>query len=90
MWIILILLLAGSVAGFFLGRIRGFNRVTDKAGLYIIYILLFFMGLGVGSRPEVMKNLGRIGLDALLIAVFAIAGSIFAAYLLYRFNSRGK
>jgi uncharacterized membrane protein YbjE (DUF340 family) len=90
MWIILILLLSGSIAGFFLGKFRGFNRATDKISLYIIYILLFFMGLSVGTRPEVMKNLGRIGLDAFLIAVFAIAGSIFAAYFLYRFNERKK
>jgi hypothetical protein len=43
------------------------------------------MGLGVGSKPEIIKNLGTIGLDALIISVFAIAGSILMAFLLYRY-----
>ncbi len=85
MWIILILLLAGTLAGFAFSRLNGFNNITDKATLYIIYLLLFFMGLSVGTKPEIMKNLAGIGLDALLISLFAIAGSIFTAFFLYRY-----
>jgi len=88
MWIIIILLLAGTFAGLVLSRFRGFNKVTDKSTLYIIYALLFFMGLSVGTRPEVMKNLSSIGLDALLIALFAIAGSILCSFFLYHFIFR--
>jgi len=85
MWIILILLLLSTLAGYALNRIKGFNKVTDKVSMYIIYLLLFFMGLSVGTKPEIMKNLANIGFDALIIALFAIAGSVFMAYLLYRF-----
>jgi len=85
MWVILILLFAGTLSGYAFSRVKGFNKITDKASIYIIYALLFFMGLSVGTRPEVMKNLAEIGFDALLIALFAIAGSLFTAFLLYRF-----
>jgi len=85
MWIILILLLAGTLAGFAFSRLKGFNKITDKATQYIIYLLLFFMGLSVGTKPEIMKNLAGIGLDALLISLFAMAGSIFTAFFLYRY-----
>jgi uncharacterized membrane protein YbjE (DUF340 family) len=85
MWIILILLTAGTLAGFAFSRLNGFNHITDKATLYIIYLLLFFMGLGVGTKPEIMKNLAAIGFEALLLALFAISGSILTAFLLYRY-----
>jgi uncharacterized membrane protein YbjE (DUF340 family) len=88
MWIILILLLTGTLVGYAFSRRRGFNVVTDKATMYIIYLLLFFMGLSVGTKPEVMKNLTGIGLDALLIAIFAISGSILTSFFLYRYFFR--
>jgi len=85
MWIIIILLVAGTLAGLVLARVKGFNKVSDKTTLYIIYGLLFFMGISVGTKPEVMENLSSIGLDALLISLFATAGSIFTAFFLYRY-----
>jgi uncharacterized membrane protein YbjE (DUF340 family) len=84
MWIILIILLSGTLAGYAFSRIKVLNKITDKATLYIIYVLLFFMGLSVGTKPEIMKNLAGIGFDALVIAVFAISGSILTAFFLYR------
>jgi uncharacterized membrane protein YbjE (DUF340 family) len=88
MWIILIILLAGTIAGYAFSRIKTFNKVTDKATMYIIYALLFFMGLSVGTKPEIIQNLAVIGFDALLIAVFAIGGSILTAFFLYRYFFR--
>ena len=85
MWIILLLLFAGTLSGFIFSGYKNLNRISDKATLYTIYILLFFMGLSVGTKPEVMKNLAGIGLDALIIALFAIGGSIFTSYLLFRY-----
>jgi uncharacterized membrane protein YbjE (DUF340 family) len=90
MWIILILLFAGTLLGFMLNRFKKFNRFTDKASMYIIYILLFFMGLSVGTKPEIMKNLTGIGIEALIIALFAIAGSVFTAFIVYRFMRRNN
>lgn len=84
MWIILLILITGVVAGYILSRFRGVHKLADKATMYIIYVLLLFMGLSVGSEPEVMKNLADIGLDALLIALFAIGGSVLTAFILYR------
>ncbi len=88
MWIILILLLAGTLAGFAFSGSKKVFSITDKATLYIIYALLFFMGLSVGSKPEIMKNLTEIGIKALMISLFAIAGSVFTAFFLYRFIFR--
>ena len=88
MWIILVLLFAGTLAGFAFSGISKFNTIADKATSYIIYILLFFMGLSVGTKPEVMKNIAGIGLDALIISIFAISGSVFLSYFVYRYFFR--
>jgi uncharacterized membrane protein YbjE (DUF340 family) len=88
MWIILIILLSGTLTGYAFSRIKVLNKITDKATMYIIYVLLFFMGLSVGTKPEIMKNLAVIGFDALVIAVFAISGSILTAFFLYRYLFR--
>lgn len=88
MWIILILLLAGTLSGYAFSRVSGFNRITDKVSLYTIYVLLFFMGLSVGTRKDVMKNLTSIGIDAFLISIFTISGSLITAFFLYRYIFR--
>ncbi len=88
MWIILLLLLAGTLTGYAFSGSKKFFGITDKTTLYIIYALLFFMGLSVGTKPEIMRNLTEIGFKALLISLFAIAGSVFTAFLLYRFIFR--
>jgi uncharacterized membrane protein YbjE (DUF340 family) len=88
MWIILIILFAGTLAGYAFSRLKAFNKITDAATMYIIYVLLFFMGLSVGTKPEIMKNLASIGFDALIIAAFAIGGSILTAFFLHRYLFR--
>jgi uncharacterized membrane protein YbjE (DUF340 family) len=88
MWIILIILFAGTLTGYAFSRIKLFNKVTDKASMYIIYVLLFFMGLSVGTKPEIMQNLASIGFEALVIAIFAIGGSILTAFFLYHYLFR--
>lgn len=84
MYIILILLILSTVCGYVLSGIKNFNRITDKTTLYIIYLLLFFMGLAVGSNPEVMENLPGTVRKALLISLFTITGSILVSWIFYR------
>ena len=84
MWLILILLMAGSIAGYLLTKIKFVNPVSEKITGIIIYILLFFMGLSVGTSEEIMHNLDTLGLQALLISVFSILGSIFLAKFVYK------
>ncbi len=83
MWIILFSLLAGTVAGYFLRRKTMVNKTADAVGTYIIYLLLFIMGLRVGTNPDIMSQAGTLGLQALLIALFALAGSVILSWIVY-------
>ncbi len=74
---------AGIITGLLLK-----NRIDSKPITFLlnitIYLLLFFMGVSIGTNPEIINNLGQISLKALTIAVAAISGSILIARLLDR------
>lgn len=46
--------------------------------LWAILLLVFFMGARMGANEEIIRNLNRIGLQAFIMAVAAVAGSIAA------------
>lgn len=50
----------------------------------IIWLLLFLLGVEVGSDPEVVGGLATLGIAALAIFAFSVAGSIAASWLLWR------
>ncbi len=74
---------AGIITGLLLK-----NRIDSKPITFLlnitIYLLLFFMGVSIGTNPEIINNLGQISLKALTIAIAAILGSILIARLLDR------
>jgi len=62
----------------------------SKVITVLIWILLFVLGLEVGSNPQIVSNLGKLGLDALIITVGALMGSIILAALLWKFVNKSK
>ena len=73
---ILAVLSAGILIGFFLvGRPIWHKRNNNLMNL-AIYVLLFLLGISVGTNQEVIGNLGKIGYESVAIAVASIAGSV--------------
>ena len=56
---------------------------------FIIWALLFLLGVEVGSDPAVVGSLATLGAAAFAIFVLSVAGSVFAAWLLWR-RIRGR
>lgn len=81
MWLIIIILIIGGILGYFSRNLNKFNFYSEKTTTVFIYILLFFMGLSVGVNPEIISNLGDLGLSAILITLFSISGSILFSFL---------
>jgi len=90
MWTILILLTAGFLMGYFLRKNPAVFPVSEKFTTAMIYALLFFMGLGVGVNPEIVSNLKSLGVDALIISLFAIMGSLLFAYMLNKLPGKDE
>ncbi len=83
MWIILLFLILGTLAGVALRRQQRVLRWADRGSATAVYLLLFLLGISVGSNQAAMNALGRLGAQALLLSLSAIAGSVLLALLLY-------
>lgn len=71
---------SGIILGYIF-RNMDFLRKTEKTISYTIILLLFIMGLSVGSNDRIIENLGSFGWQAAIIALSATCGSIVAAWL---------
>jgi hypothetical protein len=47
-------------------------------------LLLFFLGVTVGMNERIISNFQNIGLQSLIITLFATIGSIVVTYLFYK------
>ena len=54
----------------------------------LIWILLFLLGTEVGHNEAIIKGLHTIGLQALLLTLAGVAGSILAAWGLWVYISK--
>ena len=78
----IIILVAGFLAGLLLqGRVK---LPTGMITLVSICLLLFILGLEIGSNKQLLTNLPEMGLIAVLIAVCTLLGSVSLTRLLMR------
>ncbi|SFQ99236.1 LysO family transporter [Desulfoscipio geothermicus] len=68
------------------GRGARAAHVVTLAGLFI---MLVSMGAQLGSDERVLANLGRMGLQAVVLSVFSVLGSVLMVYLARNFIYRG-
>lgn len=87
MFVIFAVIIGGIVTGRLLigWRLAFVQRLITV----IIWALLFLLGVEVGSDPAVVGGLATLGAAAFAIFVLSVAGSIFAAWLLWR-RLRGR
>lgn len=81
---VMIVMLSGILIEYILRNIRAIPALVSKINIYIIFLLLFVMGLSVGSNPQVIQGLGTLGLLGIAISVVSIAGSVFLSWIVYR------
>lgn len=82
MFTIIGLMLTGMLLGYLL---RKHNLKTiHKVITLLIWILLFILGIEVGSNERIVKGLHTIGLEALVLTLGGTLGSVIAAWALWR------
>lgn len=82
MFIAIGFMLLGGISGFLLQK-KEFKNLSKIITL-LIWVLLFILGLEVGSNPKIISGLTHIGIEALVIAVVSVLGSALAALLLWK------
>ena len=83
---VVIVMLSGIAAGT-LFRHRPI-RFIPKVISVLIWVLLFFLGVEVGSDPKIIGNLKDLGTEALTLTSAGLAGSMAMAWLLWKKVSR--
>lgn len=82
---ILGLMAAGILAGRLLRKRQKVVSIVERLILVSIFLLLFFLGASIGSDRAIVDALDTIGLNALITATGSVAGSLVAAWLLWKY-----
>ncbi len=78
-------LIIGSVPiGYFLRKNSHAVNFTNRALVFVIYALLFFIGLGLGSNEELLLRLSKLGVQGIVIGVLSALGSVFAVCFVFK------
>lgn len=87
MFTVILIMLCGVVVGrLSQGRGRSF---VPRVITILIWILLFLLGVEVGVNPRVVGSLGSLGVEAVVIAVFAVLGCGVLCRLLFKGERTG-
>lgn len=79
--IIISLMLSGVLIGYS-ARKRKLVFI-HRAITVLIWLLLFLLGTEVGNNQNIINGLDTIGLEAFLITLAAVSGSVLASWLLW-------
>ena len=83
--IVILALVLGVAIGFACRKKLGFIRFFTDLATYSIYVLLFFLGAGLGHNETVFSQLPTLGWVSLGLCLPACIGSIAAVALVQRF-----
>lgn len=76
MWLYMFFLFAGIVLGLFNKVPKKVLEKSQAFQLWGLLLILFAMGVGIGADEETVSNFTAIGLQSVLLAAAAVAGSL--------------
>lgn len=82
MFTIILIMACGIVLGRLLHRVRlpFLGRVTNA----LIWLLLFLLGIEVGTDERIVNGIAQLGAEAGAVALASVAGSALLAWALWR------
>jgi len=83
--IVLAIMILGIGIGLYIGNRPKIIKVVGVLTSFSIFLLLFLLGIGVGTNDKIINNLHSIGMQALVLTVGAILGSLVCAWATYKF-----
>lgn len=87
MFYLILTMFAGVVAGLMLRKVKALAHI-GKAISVTVYVMLFFLGVKIGSDKNILANLSTLGLQAFLLAFAGAMGSVLFSTILYRLMFR--
>lgn len=86
MLIVVSLMLCGIAVGYMLRNKN--TRIVSRIITVLIWLLLFLLGIEVGSNPRIVMGMQTLGIEALLLTIGGAVGTILCAWLLWIYVSR--
>ena len=83
MFLVLSFMLAGIAVGYLLRRKK--ISLIHRLVITLIWLLLFLLGVEVGSNETIVSQFPKLGFEAFLLAASATFGSVCFAGLLWLF-----
>lgn len=83
MFSIIGMMFTGIIVGYLFRRVEFLQKVDMTTSL-TIFLLLFVLGVSIGSNRLIVDNLGRFGWQAAVLAVLGVAGSLLASAAVYQ------
>ncbi|MFA6401024.1 MAG: LysO family transporter [Salinivirgaceae bacterium] len=80
---VLIVMTLGIVIGLAFRSKTKMIQLINKSTIWIIFLLLFFMGISIGANPIIMKNIDTIGIRGFELALVSVLGSSLLSWLVY-------
>ncbi|MEY1640171.1 LysO family transporter [Tenuifilum osseticum] len=74
----------GMLLGFLIRAKQRIVSGNEKLITYAIYLLLFMMGVSIGSNEQIMNSLSTLGIVALIVSMGAIIGSILTGFVVFK------
>ncbi|WP_052345234.1 LysO family transporter [Alkaliflexus imshenetskii] len=74
--IVLGLFLVGIIVGRMLLGKPKIHHICNRLMMWAVYVLLFFLGISVGSDAAIIDNIPTLGFQALVLALAALTGSL--------------
>ena len=71
-----------SIYRYLLRDLRFLQKVEKSISL-TIFLLLFVLGLSIGSNSLIINNIGKFGWQAIVLATLSILGSLLASFLVF-------
>ena len=78
---VLIMLMIGIVIGFKFFPVK-WRKWNERIQVISTAVLIFIMGVSLGSKPNFIKEVITLGGDSLVLAIIPIAFSILLVYVL--------
>ena len=90
MFTIISIMFVGIGIGYVLRNLQFLQKIEKSTSLTIL--LLFVLGISIGSNSLIINNLGRFGWQAAILATLSILGSMLASFLVFHlfFKKGGK
>lgn len=84
MFVVILFIFLGILSGYLLRKKEGVTRWQGRIVTWLIWLLLFLLGIEVGSNDRIISALPTLGVEALRLSVAATLGSCLLAWGLWK------